>query len=97
MKAFLFFAHVLRFFRKAAKGSARPPKGQETPIGVWRPLPETQLQKDPELKPDEQEKVKELRAYVDSELALPESDDYYKMEQKYLNAENCMYRSVTLL
>lgn len=78
-------------FFKASKGTAIPPK-EQTSIGVWRPLPDHHLEVDPKITPEQEQQSKQLRAYVDSELALSDSDPYSAMEKKYLDTENCMVR-----
>lgn len=78
-------------YLKSAKGVSKP-GSKETPVGAWRPLPDTKFEKDPELTSEQEKQAEELRAYVDKELALPESDDYAVQEKKYLDTDRSMAR-----
>jgi len=61
-------------------------------IGVWRPLPNTQFKHDAPLSQEEEEAVTKLKEYVAAQVALAESDSYYKWERRFLDVPNCYAR-----
>lgn len=80
-----------RAFKLSIRGVAKPPKGETTSVGVWTPLPTTDLHRDPPLSEEQQTKEKEVRAWVKT-IQLDESDDYAKWEQRFLDSPGCCAR-----